>query len=679
MNSPNPPYTNRLSQSDSPYLLQHQHNPVDWYPWGEEALQKARSEEKPIIVSIGYSACHWCHVMERESFEKEEVAALMNRDFICIKVDREERPDVDQIYMEAVQAMGLQGGWPLNVFLTPEQKPFYGGTYFPQQNWMQLLQSVAKAFRENRKDLEESAEKFTEALRYSDIRKYGLDSVNSTFTGGDLEKIYTGFAKAFDSKHGGLNNAPKFPMPEHWQFLLRYWEATGENKALEHARLTLTEMARGGIYDQLGGGFARYSVDDRWFAPHFEKMLYDNAQLISLYSEAYTATGDPLYKKVVYQTIEWAEREMLSPDGGFYAALDADSEGEEGKFYCWSYSEIEKILGEETEIFCDYYNIDEHGNWEGGKNILYCRESTTDFAGKYELDPAEFEEFLQEAEQKLFRVREERPRPGLDDKILAGWNGLMLTGLADAYAAFGEQRFLQLALKNARFIATKLQEGSKLMRSYKNGKAGIDACLEDYAFIIQGYIHLYEVSFEEEWLLKAKALTKYTLQNFLDDQEKLFFYTGAGSEKLIARKKELFDNVIPSSNSAMAMNLYRLGLLLDVQKYRKLAEDMVGTLQKLLLAEPRYFTYLACLYTGLTKPTAEIAIVGPQYREFGLAITQLRYYPNKVICAAPVGGGLPLLENREAREDKTTIYVCYNQSCRQPVLTPEAALEMLQK
>ena len=677
MKSPTPAHTNRLAQSSSPYLLQHQHNPVDWYPWGEEALQKAQKEEKPIIVSIGYSACHWCHVMERECFENSEVAALMNKHYVCIKVDREERPDVDQIYMEAIQAMGLQGGWPLNVFLTPEQKPFYGGTYFPRQNWIQLLRNVASAFKDNRKDLEESAEKFTEALSLSDTQKYGLQKMDTEFSANQLKKLYGKFAKAFDQKRGGLSPAPKFPMPSHWQFLLRYWNTTGEEQALEQAKLTLTEMAWGGIYDQLGGGFARYSVDAEWFAPHFEKMLYDNGQLLSLYSEAYTATQDPLYKKVVYQTIEWAEREMLSPEGGFYAALDADSEGEEGKYYCWSYSEIEQVLGDEAEIFSDYYNIEEKGNWEGGKNILHRRESTADFARKYELDQLDFESLLEDAEQKLLEVRAQRIHPGLDDKILAGWNGLMLTGLADAYAAFGEKRFLDLALQNARFIANKMEKEGGLMRNFKNGKTSIPAYLEDYAFIIQGYLRLYEVGFDPNWLLKAKKLSNYALQNFWDEKEKLFFYTNAGSEKLIARKKELFDNVIPSSNSAMAMNLYRLGLLLDIQQYQQLAKEMLGTVQKLLFAEPQYFTYLACLYTQLCKPTAEIAIVGPRYQEFSQSIYQQGYYPNKVLCAAPEGGELPLLENREAQNGRTTIYVCYNRSCQRPVHSPEEALALL--
>lgn len=676
--SPSSPHSNRLARSRSPYLLQHQHNPVDWFPWGEEALTKAREEDKPIIVSIGYSACHWCHVMERESFEDEEVARLMNQHYVCIKVDREERPDVDGVYMDAIQAMGLQGGWPLHAFLTPDQKPFYGGTYFPKQNWMQLLKNVAAAFTNNRPQLEESAENFTEALSVSESQKFGLgQSKEPAFTLETLQAAFEKFSQKFDTKKGGLQGAPKFPMPSHWLFCLRYSAASGDATALEQARLTLREMAWGGIYDQLGGGFARYSVDAEWFAPHFEKMLYDNGQLLSLYAEAYTATGDPLFQKVVYQTIEWAEREMLSPEGGFYAALDADSEGEEGKFYCWTLQEVEAILGEEADIFSDFYNLDEGGNWEPGKNILHRRESTEDFARKYELDREELEELLAEAESKLLRAREQRIRPGLDDKILAGWNGLMLSGLADAYAAFGEQRFLDLALQSARFISRQLQEEDRLMRTYKNGSSSIGGYLEDYAFVIQGYMRLYEVCFDESWLYQAKKLLKYCLEHFWDEEEKLFFYTDRSSEKLIARKKELFDNVIPSSNAAMATNLHRLGLLLDVQKYQQRAAEMMSTIQRLLVAEPPYFTYWACLLTQLAKPTAEIAVVGPEYRKIALQLYQQQYHPNKVLCAAAEGGDLPLLEGRTAQQGKTTIYVCYHKTCQRPVHSPEEALALL--
>ncbi|WP_224995666.1 thioredoxin domain-containing protein [Cesiribacter sp. SM1] len=673
-----PTHTNRLSQSSSPYLLQHQHNPVDWYPWGEEALQKAKEEEKPILLSIGYSACHWCHVMEHESFEEEAVAEVMNRGFVCIKLDREERPDIDQIYMDAVQAMGIQGGWPLNVFLTPDQKPFYGGTYFPREHWVQLLQNIEKAWKENRKALEESSEKFTDTLSYSDVERFGLEQHELHITRLKLEHLFNSFAKKFDKGRGGLNPAPKFPMPSHWQFLLRYWAAAGDEPALEQALLTLREMAWGGIYDQVGGGFARYSVDAEWFVPHFEKMLYDNGQLISLYASAYTATKDELFKEVVYQTIAWAGREMLSPQGGFYSALDADSEGEEGKFYLWTIEELEEVLGkEEAELLADYYNASEEGNWEGA-NILFRRESSQEFARKYELDPDDLKQLLEDARQQLLEARSRRIRPGLDDKILAAWNGLMLTGLCDAYAAFGEPNFLELAQQNAAFIEKNLLQGNRLRRNHKAGTAPSPAFLDDYAFVIGGFLHLYGVSFEEHWLRLADNLTAYCLQDFWDTEEGLFFYTGKSSEALIARKKELFDNVIPSSNSQMAHNLYQLGLLLEKEEYTEKAAGMVSAMERLLLTEPQYLTHWLGLYLQIAYPTAEVAIVGPSYREKALELHQ-HYLPNKVVAATARESKLPLLQYRQPKEDETQLYVCYNRACQKPVEEVAEAVQQIRE
>ena len=670
--------TNRLSQSSSPYLLQHQHNPVDWYPWSEEALQKAKAEGKPIILSIGYSACHWCHVMEHESFEDTEVAALMNSSYVCIKLDREERPDIDQIYMDAVQTMGLQGGWPLNVFLTPEQKPFYGGTYFPKEHWVQLLQNIEKAWKENRKALEDSSEKFAQALTASDADRFGLQQHELNITKLKLEHLFNSFAKKFDRQRGGLDKAPKFPMPSHWQFLLHYHAALGDEKTLEQARLTLREMAWGGIYDQVGGGFARYSVDAEWFVPHFEKMLYDNAQLLSLYANAFAATKEELFKEVAYQTIAWAEREMLSPLGGYYAALDADSEGVEGKFYLWSLDELEEVLGqEEAELVADYYNTSEEGNWEGS-NILFCRETPEAFAKKWELDAEVFKQLLHEAREKLLEARSQRIRPGLDDKILAAWNGLMLTGLCDAYAAFGEKRFLELALQNAAFIQNHLQLGSQLRRNQKAGTVPSPAFLDDYAFVIGGYLRLYEVSFEERWLHLAGSLTAFCLQDFWDEEEKLFFYTGNSSESLIARKKELFDNVIPSSNSQMAHNLYRLGLLLGRDTYIEKAAGMISSLERLLLTEPQYLTHWAGLYLQLAYPTAEVALIGHDYLEKGRQLHQ-HYLPNKVVAGTAREGTLPLLQQRVPKGPETLLYVCYNRTCQRPVEKVEEAVAQIKE
>ena len=543
---------NRLQTETSPYLLQHAQNPVNWFPWGVEALTKAKTENKPILVSIGYSACHWCHVMEHESFEKEEVAEVMNRHFVSIKIDREERPDIDAIYMDAVQAMGVQGGWPLNVFLMPDGKPFYGGTYYPKQNWIKLLEAVHHGFTNNQSELQKSAEGFTENMLFSDSEKYNLLSDNQVFTKDNLGVMYQKIAQSFDSEWGGFQRSPKFPMPSVWMFLLRYSHLQNNENALNHLKFTLNKMAMGGIYDQLGGGFARYSVDGEWFCPHFEKMLYDNGQMVSLYSQAYTLTQEPLYRETVYETIEWLAREMTSSEGGFYSALDADSEGVEGKFYVWTKHEIDEILGEKSEEFCRVYQIDSNGNWEHGVNILWKNEPILNSQ-------------LSESIQKLMAKRAERIRPGLDDKILCSWNGLMLNGLVDAYRTFGEEKFLNLALKNARFVKDNFLKNDFLSHSYKNGHTKIQGFLEDYASVIDAYTNLYQATFEENWLHLAEKLTLYVCQNFYDEKEQLFYFTDKSAEELIARKKEIFDNVIPSSNSMMARNLYTLGFLLDRQ------------------------------------------------------------------------------------------------------------------
>lgn len=667
---------NQLAHETSPYLLQHAYNPVDWYPWGKEALEKARQEDKPMLVSIGYSACHWCHVMERESFEDSQIAAIMNQNFICIKVDREERPDVDQIYMDAIQNMGLQGGWPMNVFLTPEQKPFYGGTYFPPAQWAQLMENVAHAFKNNRHELDESAEKFTESLNLSEVQKYGLQGRDEKFDPADLSQVFEKMAPRFDRQRGGMNKAPKFPMPSIWLFMLRYYAVSNNKDALQQVQLTLDQMAFGGIYDQIGGGFARYSVDGDWFAPHFEKMLYDNGQLLSLYAEAYNVTKKTLYKEVVYETIEWLEREMLSPEGGFYAALDADSEGEEGRFYVWKADEVEAIFGKEAELLIDYYGLSHNGNWEHGNNILNRDLSDKAFAEKYGLDVTVLKSLVVEAKQKMLETRSLRVRPGLDDKILTGWNGLMLKGLCDAFAVFGEERFLYLAFKNAEFIEKNLLENQKLKRTFKNGKANLDGYLEDYAFVMEAFISLYQVSFQEKWLVIARELADYSLENFYDPEESLFFYTDSNGEKLIARKKELFDNVIPSSNAAMAKNLYFLGLMLDQQKFTEIAQSMASKVIPLIEAEPEYLSYWATYLTNMVKPTAEIAIVGPDCKRMRAQIEKI-YYPNKVVMGAVQGSELPLLIGKAPHQGKTTIFVCYNKTCKLPVHTVEEAFLQL--
>ena len=654
---------NRLQKETSPYLLQHAQNPVDWFAWGEEALQKAKTENKPILVSIGYSACHWCHVMEHECFEKEEVAEVMNRYFVNIKIDREERPDIDAIYMDAVQAMGVQGGWPLNVFLMPDGKPFYGGTYFPQENWIQLLKSVNNGFVNHQDELQKSAEGFTENMLFKESEKYGLSFENQVFTKEDLNEMYQKLANTFDEEWGGFQRSPKFPMPSVWQFLMRYAFQSKDAVAQSHLKLTLNKMALGGIYDQLGGGFARYSVDGEWFCPHFEKMLYDNGQLVSLFSEAYTFANEQLYKETVYETIGWLTREMTDPEGGFYSALDADSEGVEGKFYVWTKSEIDAVLGEASEEFCKTYQVTEQGNWEHGVNILWKNGVI--------LNSIQQQNIL-----KLLIKRAERTRPGLDDKILCSWNGLMLNGLVDAYRAFGETDFLNLALRSANFIKNNFLKDNVLSHSYKNGETKIQGFLEDYATVIEAYLNLYQATFEESWLHLAEKLALYVYQNFWDEDDQLFFFTDKNAESLIVRKKEIFDNVIPSSNSIMARNYYTLGLILDREDFKDLSRLMLAKMKDLLLKNVDYLTNWACLATQMISPTAEIAIVGKDYLQLRKEIDS-RYYPNKVLCGTTYESLLPLLENRVAKSDETLIYVCYNKTCQLPVKTVEDAFKIL--
>ncbi|AEI50409.1 thioredoxin domain-containing protein [Runella slithyformis] len=694
--------SNRLINETSPYLLQHAHNPVDWYPWGEEALTKARTENKPIIVSIGYSACHWCHVMERESFEKEQVAAVMNADFVCIKVDREERPDVDAIYMDAIHAMGARGGWPLNVFLLPDAKPFYGVTYLPAQNWVQLLGSVKNAFVNHHEELVKSAEGFTDNMLIKETDKYNLHATSPQGdeadraeaspapTLDDLHEMFEKIKGHFDTEKGGMDRAPKFPMPSIYKFLLRYYALTQNPEALRHIELSLNRIALGGIYDHVGGGWARYSVDDEWFIPHFEKMLYDNGQLLSIYSEAYTLTKNELYKSRVYETIDWLEREMTSTEGGFYSALDADSEGVEGKFYVWTQAELRSVLGDDFEWFSKLYNIRASGNWEHGYNHLHL--TTISFVpetvekSQWRVGPPlnylmkglfEKNSTYQAALQKLFVARESRIRPGLDDKILASWNGLMLKGLTDAYRAFGEEKFKTLALQSAHFLKDKMTAPNhQLWHSYKNGKASIVGFLEDYAAVVDGYLGLYQATFEEQWLDEALKLTAYAIENLYDPEEELFYFTDANAEELIARKKEIFDNVIPASNSLMAHNLFTLGTLFDYPDYVKLSDWMLAKMRNALLTDVQWGTNWAALYALRAQPTAEIAIVGEEADVFRQELESW-YVPNKILVGAKTASELPLLQDRFALKGQTTVYVCFNKTCQLPVHSLEDVRKQL--
>jgi uncharacterized protein YyaL (SSP411 family) len=667
---------NRLSQQTSPYLLQHQHNPVDWFPWGQEALDKAKAENKPILVSIGYSACHWCHVMERECFEKEAIADVMNAHFVCIKVDREERPDVDAVYMDAVQAMGVRGGWPLNVFLLPDSRPFYGVTYLPPQNWVQLMKSIHDAFTKHYDELAGSAEGFVQNMIVSDTEKYGLTPGSSEYSADKLDLMFEQLERNFDTHKGGMDRAPKFPMPSIYKFLLRYYDLSQNPQALAHLELSLNRIALGGIYDHVAGGWARYSVDDEWFIPHFEKMLYDNGQLLSIYAEAYSLTGNPLYADRVLSTIDWLKNEMLNPEGGFYAALDADSEGVEGKFYVWSKAELQEVLAEDFEWFAKLYNISENGNWEDGHNHLHLTEPMAQVARRLQLNVTDLETKYKQALAKLALKRAGRVRPGLDDKTLASWNGLVIKGLADAYRALGNEYIRDLAVSAGKFVAEKMTRDNRLMHSYKNGQASVTGFLEDYASVTEAYLALYQITFDETWINLAKNLADYTISNFYDQKESFFHFTDMEGETLIARKKELFDNVVPSSNSIMAHNLYLLGMMLESEQYARISDAMLSKMSKILLTDVQWVTNWAALYCIRASPTAEIIIVGADADNTRKDFDRF-FVPNKLVMGTTSQSSMPLLENRTDIQGKTAIYVCYNKTCQLPVTNVELALEQL--
>jgi uncharacterized protein len=667
-------HTNSLFFESSPYLLQHAHNPVNWYPWGNEALEKALNENKLIIISVGYAACHWCHVMEHESFESEEVAQFMNEHFICIKVDREERPDIDQVYMNAVQLLTGQGGWPLNCIALPDGRPIYGGTYFPKDQWVNMLSQVRQFALQSPEKAENQAKLLTEGVQTTE-RIYA--SPNTTDFGiDDLHEIFSNWKHDIDYVEGGQTRAPKFPLPVGYQFLLHYHYLTKNEDALKAVKITLDKMADGGIYDQVAGGFSRYSTDAYWKVPHFEKMLYDNAQLVSLYTAAYQQTKNPDYKTIVNETLEFIERELTSEEGGFYASLDADSEGVEGKFYCWTKAELQQILGNNADLITKYYNVTESGNWEHGQNILLKKSTDADFAVKNNIAENELNERIAEAKKLLLAERSKRIRPGLDDKILTSWNGLMLKGYVDAYRAFNDNHYLEVALQNAEFINTKLKSGdNRLNRNYKNAKATINAFLDDYAFTIQAFIALYQATFDEKWLEKAQQLTAYSITHFYDTKSGLFFYTSDVDAALIARKMEISDNVIPSSNSEMAKNLFLLGHYFYNNEYLDMAKRMLGTVEQQAAQQGIYYANWDILMAWFAKKPAEIAIVGANFetkrKEF-----DRHYLPDVFLSGGKTEGSLELLKGKLVT-GKTTIYVCKNKTCRKPVSEVNEALIQL--
>ena len=666
-------FTNQLIQETSPYLLQHAHNPVNWVPFSDGVFEQAKRENKLVLISVGYSACHWCHVMEHECFEDEEVADLMNTYFINVKVDREERPDVDQVYMTAVQLITQKGGWPLNCFTLPDGRPIYGGTYFPKDQWMHILRSLEHTFKNDREKAEEYAANLHEGIKNSELIAVAVK--RDSFSEEKLHELVLRWSRNFDAMEGGESRAPKFPLPNNYEFLLEYGVKYENSKVLKHVELTLDKMAMGGIYDQVGGGFSRYSVDMLWKVPHFEKMLYDNGQLLHLYAQAYNYLRKPLYKRVVYQTIEWLQREMLTKEGAFYSALDADSEGDEGKFYCWKPEELQALLGEDYAWVKDFYAVNQRGFWEGEKYILLRTESDQEFARKMNWTNVEFEEAIAKLNQKLLDERTHRVRPGTDDKCLTSWNAMTLKGLCQAYSAFGEEEFLQLAHKNARWILeSQLQADGKLLRNYKNGKANIPAFLEDYAHVIDAFIDFYQITFDIQWLEKAQILTQTTLEHFHDSTSQMFYFTQSNTS-LIARKMELNDNVLPASNSVMANNLFKLGQLYSNKEYTKIAEQMLSNIYEGMEMYGSGYSNWASLLQHIVNDYYLVALVGKEVKEERKNL-QHSYLPH-VLFAGGNELNLPVLTDKKSTEE-TTMYVCYEGTCLLPTTKIEEVLKLVE-
>ncbi|HEY2963939.1 MAG TPA: thioredoxin domain-containing protein [Pyrinomonadaceae bacterium] len=668
-----PEFTNHLIKESSPYLLQHAHNPVDWYPWGEEAFAKARRENKPVLLSIGYSACHWCHVMAHESFEDEDIAKLMNDLYVSIKVDREERPDLDQIYMNAVQMMTHHGGWPMTVFLTPEGLPFYGGTYFPPQDrynmpgFPRVLISVAEAYRDRPDDIVETGTSLVNELRRLSEPGGSDHPVEKEL----LDGAYAGVARSYDSVNGGFGGAPKFPPAMALEFLLRTHARTGNKEALEMVSHTCEKMAHGGMYDQLGGGLHRYSTDSRWLVPHFEKMLYDNALLSRLYLHYFQVTHEPLAGEIAEGILDYVLREMTDPAGGFYSTQDADSEGHEGKFFVWDINEIRSALGEpDASQFCAYYNVTEGGNFEG-KNILNVNSSAA---------PPKPESL-----HKLFELRETRIKPDRDEKIITAWNGLMLASFAEAGVILGRADYTEAARRNADFILSNLRRDGLLLRTYKDGVARFNAYLEDYAFLIEGLVTLYETGGEFRWLKEAISLTKRMIEEFWDEEGAGFFFTGKSHENLIVRSKDYFDNATPSGNSVAAGVLLRLAILTNNQRCRELAQAVFSELADAARRYPSGFGYALSSVDFLLSSPKEIALAGHGNQDIKplLEVVWRNYLPNKVVAHATLDeteavNAVPLLQNRPLIGDRATAYVCENYTCQQPVTDRESLAAQLQ-
>ena len=677
------PFTNRLAHETSPYLKQHAHNPVDWYPWGPEALQRARQLDRPIFLSIGYSACHWCHVMEHESFENEDIAKILNDNFVSIKVDREERPDLDQVYMTAVQRMTGQGGWPMSVFLTPDLRPFTGGTYFPPEDkygrrgFRKVLSMLADAWRTRRAEIDQAAGEMTEFLQ-------ALAGVKPE-PGGLDAKLLRGAAdalgRAFDPIHGGFGQAPKFLHSMDVRLLLRIWKRFGDDHALHMVRHTLDRMAMGGIYDHLGGGFARYSTDAKWFAPHFEKMLYDNALLVPCYVEAFQATSEPFYGEVIEETLAWVKREMTSPEGPFYSTLDADSEGEEGRFYVWTADEIDRVLGEDAVLFKAAYGGEPEGNWEHGRNILFRAKTFDQLARLNHLSEEELKNRLAACRLKLFAVREGRVRPGRDEKVLTAWNGLMIGALALAASALDRPEYADSAARAADFILGRMRApDGRLFRTWSAGlPPKLNAYLEDYAYLLDGLVSLYEATFDPRWIQEALDLSGVLIDQFWDETGGGFFYTGRDHEALIARSKDPHDNATPSGNATAATALLRLAKLTGRAELREKAEATLRLYAGLMQEHPTAMGQMLIALDFQLGPVNEYAVAGDPSAEDTRRILRAirgRFEPDRVVALRPAAGDarddlLPLLADK-ATQGRATLYVCRDFACQAPLVGAEA-------
>ncbi|WP_323789915.1 thioredoxin domain-containing protein [Psychroserpens sp.] len=675
------PFTNDLINETSPYLLQHAYNPVDWKAWNSKSLQLAQEKNKLIIISVGYSACHWCHVMEEESFENDSVAKLMNNNFINIKVDREERPDVDQIYMNAVQLMTGSGGWPLNCIALPDGRPVFGGTYFTKTQWTKILEDMSDLYKNDPDKVIAYAEKLTQGVKNSDLITLNKEGVQ--FTTETLKRMKESWMPTLDFKDGGQKNAPKFPMPTNLDYLFRSSFQNDDLELQNFVELTLTKMANGGIYDQIGGGFSRYSVDERWHVPHFEKMLYDNAQLVSLYSKVYQQTGNEAFKTVIIETLNFIEHELTNDEGAFYSSIDADSvtkdgELEEGVFYTWTKEELQSILGNDFDLFKSYYNVNAKGKWENNHYILFKTQTDEEFIKSNSITLVDLNTKVSDWKSKLLKVRASRKHPRTDDKVLTSWNAMMLKAYIDAYRVLGDQQYLNRAIKNANFIKKKqLSKDGSLFHNYKNGVSTIDGFSEDYAHTIAAFIDLYQVTLNEDWLQLANEIMTYTIAHFFDKDNGMFYFTSDTETNLITRKIEVYDNVIPSSNSVLAHNLFKLSHYYSNKSYDDKAKQMLSNMVSDINKSPSAYSNWLNLYLNYSNPYYEVAISGSNARE---KIKQLNnhYVPNILVAGATQESEIPIMKNRFI-DDDTYIYVCVNGTCKLPVLEIEKAVNQLLK